>query len=144
VTEAPLDHSLLPERLTLEQFLTLPDELAQMVAGLDRGRVIWARTRPRRDQRAAVRFRNAPETAWAGATGSSPRQCYEADSEQPIFFTSKDDFPKPDFILYRCLPADEDDVPAAAVVIAGEVLSASNSVLDMSGKTQRYAEAGIP
>ncbi|WP_330185323.1 Uma2 family endonuclease [Nocardia sp. NBC_01503] len=144
MTDPSIDHSRLPERLTWEEFVALPEELAQLVEGLEHGRVIWARTGPRRNQRAAVRFRNALETAWSEISGGSPGQCYEADSEQPIFFTGKDDFLKPDFILYRCLPTDEDDVPAASVVIAGEVLSPSNSVLDMARKTQRYAEAGIP
>ncbi|MFD4462224.1 Uma2 family endonuclease [Nocardia sp. NPDC058480] len=133
----------LPETLTWEEFLALPDAIAQCVEGLDHGRVIWARTGPRRNQRAAVRLRNALESAWS-AVRTEHDECFEADVEQPIFFTAKNDFLKPDFILYRCLPDQEQDVPASAVVIAGEVLSPSNSVQDMTRKTTRYAEAGIP
>ncbi|MCU1646802.1 MAG: Uma2 family endonuclease [Nocardia sp.] len=144
MTVGPSSSDSLPETLTWEEFLALPDEIAQCVEGLDHGRVIWARTGPRRNQRAAVRLRNALESAWVDASRDLPGECFEADVEQPIFFSGKNDFLKPDFILYRCLPLDEQDVPAAAVVIAGEVLSPSNSVQDMNRKTLRYAESGIP
>ncbi|MFC4124374.1 Uma2 family endonuclease [Nocardia rhizosphaerae] len=143
MTGDPRTAESLPEFLTWEEYLGLPTEIAQCIDGLDRGKVIWARTGPRRNQRAAVRLRNALESAWSAAR-SGHDGCFEADSEQPIFFTAKNDFLKPDFVLYQCLSADEQDVPASAVVIVGEVLSPSNSVQDMQRKTTRFAEAGIP
>ncbi|MGY0502947.1 Uma2 family endonuclease [Nocardia sp. FBN12] len=133
----------LPETLTWEEYLALPDAIAQCVEGLDRGHVIWARTGPRRNQRAAVRLRNALESAWS-VVQAERDECFEADVEQPVFFSAKNDFLKPDFILYSCLPDQDQDVPASAVVIAGEVLSPANSVQDMNRKTTRYTEAGIP
>ena len=72
--------------------------------------------------------------------------CWRVATETNVFFgnTGKSDFVTPDFLVYRCLEEDYQNIRAADVYIAGEVLPPSNTERDIEAEKARYAAAGIP
>lgn len=50
----------------------------------------------------------------------------------------------PDFLIARCLPEPYQELRADDVLLAGEVLSPSNTQTDMDAQRARYTQAGIP
>ncbi|MGN2641637.1 Uma2 family endonuclease [Nocardia takedensis] len=139
------DRPDLPEHMTWEQLEQLPEEIAQHIELWD-GRVVWVRRGPAEHQE----FTNL---MWSGLRrcarddmGQHPEQCWRVHTETNIFFgpTGKSDFVTPDFLIHRCLSRPYQDVRADDVLLAGEVLSPSNSQTDIDEKKFRYARAGIP
>ena len=66
--------------------------------------------------------------------------------ETNIFLKAHDkaDFVTPDFLIFRCLESEYQDVHASDVLLAGEVLSPSNPKTDIEAKKIRYAGSGNP
>lgn len=148
-------HLGLPEYLSWEDVQRLPEDLAAGIELWDR-KVIWNRRGPLEHQRFAVRMRNALETharqAMRGEPGSGGGDgggdgdggCWQVEVETNVFFTAdKSSFLTPDFLVRRCLPRGSDTF-ARDVVLAGEVLSGSDTPKRRAWKMDRYAEAGIP
>lgn len=133
----------LPEHMTWEELEQLPAEIAEQIE-LWEGRVVWVRRGPREHQRFMRRMTNALERCSRNAGSERPRQCWEVEFETNIFFghSGRSDFVTPDFMVYRCLPPGH-DVRSGDVVLAGEVLSPSNTRTDVEAKKARYASAGI-
>ncbi|MFJ9125842.1 Uma2 family endonuclease [Streptomyces sp. NPDC102340] len=139
--------SSLPETLTWEELQELPDDLAKGIE-LWQGRVVWNRRGPREHQRAARRLCNAfkahARSAMREETGNEGRLCWEVEVETNVFFTpDKSSFLTPGFLIYRCLPRGA-DIFTDDTVLAGEVLSGSDTPTRRQWKMDRYAEAGIP
>lgn len=135
----------LPEYMTWEELEQLPEEIADQIE-LWEGRAVWSHREPAEHQE----FTNL---LWSGlrrcaredATGG-PRRCWHVYARTDVFLcrTGKSDFVTPDFLVHRCLPKPYRDVRAHDVLLAGEVLSPSNTQTDMEAKKARYARAGIP
>ncbi|WP_345499152.1 Uma2 family endonuclease [Nocardia callitridis] len=145
MTSARVPRPDLPERMTWEELAQLPEEVAGQIELWD-GHVVWLRRGPAEHQE----FTNL---LWSGlrrcareSMGVDPEQCWRVHTETNIFFgaSGKSDFVTPDFLIHRCLPEPYQDVRANDVIMAGEVLSPSNSQNDMEAKKARYAKAGIP
>jgi Uma2 family endonuclease len=139
----------LPEYLSWEDVQRLPDDLAADIELWDR-KVIWNRRGPLEHQRYAVRMRNALEAHARRAmqdpsdSGDGEGGCWQVEVETNVFFTpDKSSFLTPDFLVRRCLPRGADTF-ARDVVLAGEVLSGSDTPKRRAWKMDRYAEAGIP
>ncbi|MFI0941138.1 Uma2 family endonuclease [Streptomyces sp. NPDC021020] len=117
----------------------LPGDVAAHVELWDR-KVIRSEPGPLEHQRFAVRMRNALEAAARRAEG----RCWQVEVETNVFFApDKSSFLTPDFLVRRCLPRGADTF-ADDVVLAGEVLSGSDTPKRRAWKADRYAEAGIP
>ncbi|WP_342213425.1 Uma2 family endonuclease [Nocardia wallacei] len=123
----------------------LPDDLAGQIE-LWNGRVVWVRRGSGEHQMFIRRLTNALELWTRKDMAANTERCWVADFETNIFFGSsgKSDFMTPDFMIHRCLGAPYQDIRASDVLLAGEVLSPSNSQVDIEGKKARYAGAGIP
>ncbi|MGW5349389.1 Uma2 family endonuclease [Streptomyces sp. NPDC004031] len=136
----------LPERLSWEDLQKLPGDVAADVELWDR-KVIWNRRGPLEHQQFAVRMRNALEDAARRAMrggGNGEGRCWQVGVETNVFFAAdKSSFLTPDFLVRRCLPRGSDTF-ASDVVLAGEVLSGSDTPKRRAWKADRYAEAGIP
>ncbi|MGX1807329.1 Uma2 family endonuclease [Nocardia sp. NPDC055321] len=135
----------LPEFMSWEQLEELPDEIAGQIE-LWAGRVVWVRRGPAEHQDCLVEFRNALRRCARAAMTERLDDCWRASVETNVFFgkTGKSDFVTPDFLVYRCLDQEYQDIRASDVLLAGEVLSPSNTERDVEAKKARYAAAGIP
>ncbi|MFI2026888.1 Uma2 family endonuclease [Streptomyces buecherae] len=137
----------LPEFLSWDELQRLPEDVAAQIELWDR-KVVWNRRGPLEHQRFAVRMRNALEAgarqAMRGAAGDGEQRCWQVEVKTNVFFTpDKSSFLTPDFLIRRCLPRGADTF-ASDVVLAGEVLSGSDTPKRRAWKMDRYAEAGIP
>ncbi|WP_054815835.1 Uma2 family endonuclease [Nocardia arizonensis] len=135
----------LPEYMTWEQLEQLPEEIARQIELWD-GRVVWVRRDPAEHQAFTFAVTSALKRCARNGMAENPERCWRVDFETNIFFgkTTKSDFVTPDFLVYRCLDAPYQDIRASDVLLAGEVLSPSNSQTDMEEKKSKYAKAGIP
>ncbi|MFJ9363390.1 Uma2 family endonuclease [Nocardia sp. NPDC101769] len=140
-----VDRPDLPEFMTWEELEQLPDEIAGEIE-LWEGRVVWVRKGPPEHQDYSVELRNALRRCAREAMSTDPEHCWRASTESNIFFgvAGKSDFVTPDFLVYPCPEQDYQDIRAADVLIAGEVLSPSNTEPLIEAKKARYAGAGIP
>ncbi|MBH0777611.1 Uma2 family endonuclease [Nocardia sp. NEAU-351] len=131
--------------MTWEQLEQLPEEVARQIELWD-GRVVWLRRGPAEHQAFTFALTSSLKQNAKAAMKGAPDRCWRVDFETNVFFGSsgKSDFVTPDFLVYRCLDAPYQDIRAADVLVAGEVLSPSNSQTDMIAKRARYAKAGIP
>ncbi|WP_327115812.1 Uma2 family endonuclease [Nocardia sp. NBC_01730] len=75
-----------------------------------------------------------------------PERCWRVGFETNVFLGSsgKSDLLTPDFLVIRCLDSPYQDVRGEDVLLAGEVLSPSNTQTDIEAKKGRYASADIP
>lgn len=135
----------LPERMTWEQLEQLPEEVARQIELWD-GRVVWVRREPAEHQAFTFALTSGLKRCARAGMTERPDRCLRVDFETNIFFgtSGKSDFVTPDFLVYRCLDAPYQDIRASDVLLAGEILSPSNSQTDMEAKKSRYAGAGIP
>jgi Uma2 family endonuclease len=134
----------LPQTMTWEQLMRLPEETARQIELWD-GRVVWCRTAPPEHQRIIRRFANALERWGLEAMQEFPDECWKVDSENNLFFGTEgyNDFVTPDFMLFGCL-GDEKRIRAFDVRLVGEVLSKANTEVMLEAKKARYAAGGIP
>ncbi|WP_228781132.1 Uma2 family endonuclease [Nocardia cyriacigeorgica] len=135
----------LPEYMTWEELEQLPEEIAEQIELWD-GRVVWLRRGPAEHQAFTFALTSAFKRCAREGMVGDPQQCWRVDFETNVFFgeSGKSDFVTPDFLVYRCLDAPYQDIRASDVLLAGEVLSPSNTQTDMEAKKARYAKAGIP
>ncbi|MGW4770199.1 Uma2 family endonuclease [Nocardia sp. NPDC004278] len=135
----------LPEYMTWEELEQLPEEVAGQIE-LWEGRVVWLRRGPAEHQAFTFALTSALKRCARAGMTQQPQECWRVDFETNVFFgeTGKSDFVTPDFLAYRCLDAPYQDIRARDVLLAGEVLSPSNTQTDMEAKKARYAQAGIP
>jgi Uma2 family endonuclease len=135
----------LPEFLTWEELEQLPEEIARQIE-LWEGRVVWLRRGPAEHQEFTNLLWNGLRGCARQEMGARPEQCWRVHTETNIFFgrSGKSDFVTPDFLVARCLPEPYQDLRADDVLLAGEVLSPSNTQTDMDAKRARYAQGGIP
>ncbi|GAB3657183.1 hypothetical protein GCM10027589_17070 [Actinocorallia lasiicapitis] len=137
-----------PEFLSWDELQLLPEDVAAEIELWNR-RVVWNRRGPLEHQQFAVRMRNALESharRAMSARGEDDDQppCWQIGVETNVFFSDdKSSYLTPDFLVRRCLPRGADTV-AADVVVAGEVLSGSDTPKRRAWKMDRYAEASIP
>lgn len=136
-----------PEYLTWEELGRLPEHIAEDIELWER-RVIWNRRPPFEHQEIAVLMRNAMKSeaqrAMRSTTGEDEEQCWQVGTETNVFFSAdKSSFLTPDFLVRRCQPRGTNTM-AADVVLAGEVLSGSDTHDSRLWKMGRYAEGGIP
>ncbi|TLG11551.1 Uma2 family endonuclease [Nocardia cyriacigeorgica] len=131
--------------MTWEELEQLPEEVAAQIELWD-GRVVWLRRGPAEHQAFTFALTSAFKRCAREGMAGRPERCWRVDFETNVFFgeTGKSDFVTPDFLVYRCLDAPYQDIRAADVLLAGEVLSPSNTQTDMEAKKARYAKAGIP
>lgn len=137
----------LPDHMTWEELERLPEELASQIELWD-GRVVWVRRGPFEHQQYTGLLWTALRRC-AGremAAGSDSDRCWQVGMETNVFLRTngKSDFVTPDFLIFRCLDADYQDIRATDVLLAGEVLSPSNTQTDIEAKKARYATSGIP
>jgi Uma2 family endonuclease len=111
----------LPEFLTWEELEQLPEEIARQIE-LWEGRVVWLRRGPAEHQE----FTNL----LAGAHRD----------EHLLRTIGKIGLCDAGFLGGRCLPEPYQDLRADDVLLAGEVLSPSNTQTDMDAKRARYAQ----
>ncbi|WP_228786822.1 Uma2 family endonuclease [Nocardia terpenica] len=135
----------LPEYMTWEELERLPEEIAGQIE-LWEGRVVWVRRGPAEHQDCTVEFRNALRRCAREDMSGGGENCWRVTIETNVFFgaTGKSDFVTPDFLVYRCLENEYQDIRATDVYLAGEVRSPSNTERDIEAKKARYAGAGIP
>ncbi|MFE3541444.1 Uma2 family endonuclease [Nocardia sp. NPDC059177] len=133
----------LPERMTWEELENLPAEVAAQIE-LWEGRVVWVRRGPGEHQMAMRRMTEQIERCARDDMSNSER-CWRVNLETNVFFgnVGKSDFVTPDFLVHRCLPPFA-DVRATDTLLVGEVLSPSNTQIDIEAKRARYAGGGIP
>ncbi|MEV0293672.1 Uma2 family endonuclease [Nocardia sp. NPDC050710] len=134
----------LPEYMTWEELERLPEEIASQIELWD-GRVVWVRRGPFEHQEYTGLLWNSLRRCARQVMSGQPQRCWRVAIETNVFFgsTGKSDFVTPDFSIFRCLESDYQDVRAADVLLAGEVLSPSNTQADIEAKKVRYARAGI-
>ncbi|MEV5837470.1 Uma2 family endonuclease [Nocardia sp. NPDC052112] len=135
----------LPEYMTWEELEQLPEGIAGQIE-LWEGRVVWLRRGPAEHQAFTFALTSALKRCARAGMTQQPQECWRVDFETNVFFgeTGKSDFVTPDFLAYQCLDAPYQDIRARDVLLAGEVLSPSNTQTDMEAKKARYARAGIP
>ncbi|MFI5778792.1 Uma2 family endonuclease [Nocardia sp. NPDC051570] len=135
----------LPEYMTWEELEQLPEEIAGQIE-LWEGRVVWVRRGPAEHQDFTVRLWNALYRCSREDMSHNLEHCWRVSIETNVFFGSngKSDYVTPDFLVYRCLEQEYQDIRAADVYVAGEVLSPSNTDRDVEAKKAKYASAGIP
>lgn len=143
--EPRIERPDIPEYLTWEELQRLPQEIAAEIELWD-GRVVWLRRGPGEHQLYTGLFWNSLLRCARRDMAEHSDHCWQANFETNVFLRrgAKDDFVTPDFLVYRCLGEDYADVSAADVLLAGEVLSPSNTVRDVEAKKARYAAGGIP
>ncbi|MFJ1457663.1 Uma2 family endonuclease [Nocardia sp. N2S4-5] len=150
----PMQHPDIPTHMTWEELERLPDEIASRIE-LWNGRVVWIDggpelcrpgNKPDEHQVFIGRLWNALERAARKDMANDPERCWRASFETNIFFgrTGKSDFATPDFMVRRCSGGPYQDIRADEVLLVGEVLSPSNTPVDIDAKKGRYADAGIP
>ncbi|WP_420873836.1 Uma2 family endonuclease [Nocardia huaxiensis] len=141
----PVERPNLPEYMTWEELENLPDEIAGEIE-LWEGRVVWMRRGPLEHQEFTNLLWAALRRCARQEMARLPERCWRVGTETNVFFgsTGKSDFVTPDFLVCRCLEQEYQDVRAADVLMAGEVLSPSNTDRDIEAKKARYASAGIP
>ncbi|MVU76747.1 Uma2 family endonuclease [Nocardia sp. ET3-3] len=141
----PVERPDLPEYMTWEELEQLPDEIAGEIE-LWEGRVVWVRKGPAEHQEYSVEFRNSLRRCAREDMAGEPDRCWRSAVETNVFFgaTGKSDFVTPDFLVYRCLEREYELIRASDVLIAGEVLSPSNTEQDIDAKRAKYAGGGIP
>ena len=137
----------IPEFLDWDRLQQLPGEMAAEIELWDR-KVLWNRRGPLEHQQFTVRMRNALEAsarhAMSGTDGDGGQKCWQVGVETNVFFAAdKSSFLTPDFLVRRCLQRGA-DTSVGDVVVAGEVLSGSDTPMRRAWKMNRYAEAGIP
>ncbi|WP_342213541.1 Uma2 family endonuclease [Nocardia wallacei] len=98
--------------------------------------MVWVRRGSGEHQMFIRRLTNALELWTRKGMAANTERCWVADFETNIFFGSsgKSDFMTPDFMIHRCLGAPYQAIRASDVLLAGEVLSPSNSQVDIEGK----------
>ena len=135
----------LPEYLTWEELGRLPEELAAQIELWD-GRVVWVHPAPFEHQQYTGTFWSALRRNARDAMAERTGECWQVGMETNIFLKqqNKSDFLTPDFLIFRCLASEYQDVHASDVLLAGEVLSPSNTKTDIEAKKIRYANGGIP
>ncbi|WP_280416871.1 Uma2 family endonuclease [Nocardia carnea] len=135
----------LPEYLTWEQLDNLPEELAAQIELWD-GRVVWTDRGPFEHQQYTGTFWSALRRNARDDMARRTGHCWQVSMETNIFLKTydKSDFVTPDFLIFRCLESEYQDVHASDVLLAGEVLSPSNTKTDIEAKKIRYAGSGIP
>ncbi|GAB2709950.1 Uma2 family endonuclease [Nocardia thraciensis] len=135
----------LPEYMTWEELGRLSEEIAGQIELWD-GRVVWVRRGPAEHQDFSAEFRNALRRCARDDVAGHREHCWRVTIETNVFFgdTGKSDFVTPNFLVYRRLEEAFQDIRAADVYLAGEVLSPSNTDRDIEAKKARYASAGIP
>lgn len=131
--------------MTWEELEQLPDELAGEIELWD-GRVVWVRRGPAEHQEFTGLLWSALRRAVRDYMQTQLGECWRAGIESNVFLSrsGKSNFLTPDFLVYRCLDGEFRDIHAGDVLIAGEVLSPSNTPNDVEAKKLRYAGAGIP
>jgi len=140
----------LPETMTWEELEALPEEIAQYIE-LNEGRPVWvaddiiAKRSHDKHQVYSVRFRNSLETITRHITAESLGPCWRSSGESNIFLNqNKSSYLTPDFMVFRCLEDEDEDIHAEDVVLVGEVLSPANTPAKIENKKVRYAAGGIP
>ena len=135
----------LPEYMTWEDLEKLPDHIAAQIE-LWNGRVVWVRRGPGEHQEFTNLLWSALRRCARQSMSEDPECCWSVRTETNVFFgpTGKSDFVTPDFMIHRCLDEPYQHVRSERVLLAGEVLSPSNSDADMELKKARYARASIP
>ncbi|WP_254190107.1 Uma2 family endonuclease [Nocardia noduli] len=135
----------LPEYMTWEQLEQLPEEIARQIELWD-GRVVWLRRGPAEHQEFTFALTGALKRSAGAEMSENPESCWRVILETNVFFghSGKSDFVTPDFLVYRCPTEPYQDIRAHDVLLAGEVLSPSNTQTDIDEKKARYAKAGIP
>ncbi|WP_062975901.1 Uma2 family endonuclease [Nocardia flavorosea] len=135
----------LPEYMTWEELEQLPEDIARQIELWD-GRVVWVRRGPAEHQEFTNLLWSGLRRCARSEMDRNPEQCWRVHTETNIFFgrTGKSDFVTPDFLVARCLAEPYQDLHGDDVLLAGEVLSPSNTKTDMDEKKSRYAKAGIP
>ncbi|WP_405491927.1 Uma2 family endonuclease [Nocardia sp. NBC_00511] len=141
----PVERPDLPERMTWEELGQLPDEIAGEIELWD-GRPVWLRRAPFEHQEYTNMLWAALRRCARAEMSRQPERCWRVATETNIFFgrDGKSDFVTPDFLAFRCLEHEYEDVRATDVLMVGEVLSKSNSEQDIEAKKSRYAAGGIP
>ncbi|MGW0249754.1 Uma2 family endonuclease [Nocardia goodfellowii] len=144
VPQPRIERPDLPEYMTWEELERLPAELAGEIELWD-CRVVWCHRGPREHQVYTGKFWNALGRSARRDMTANPDHCWEANFETNVFLNAntKNDFVTPDFLVNRCL-GDYVNVHVSDVLLAGEVLSPSNTVRDIEAKKARYAAGGIP
>ncbi|WP_235747356.1 Uma2 family endonuclease [Nocardia coffeae] len=134
----------LPAFMTWEELELLPEEIAGQIE-LWNGRVVWARRGPAEHQDFTNLLWSSLRRCARQDMQDSLDHCWRVSTETNIFFgeTGKSDYVTPDFLIYRCLEQEFQDIRAADVYVAGEVISPSNPDRDIEAKKARYARAGI-
>lgn len=140
-----IGYSDLPEYMTWEELEQLPVEIAEQIELWD-GRVVWVRRGPAEHQEFTNLLWSELRRCARHEMGRGPELCWRVHTETNVFFgrSGKSDFVTPDFLVARCLAEPYQDLRADDVLLAGEVLSPSNTRNDMDEKKSRYAKAGIP
>lgn len=135
----------LPECMTWEELERLPEEIAGQIE-LRNGRVVWVRRGPAEHQDCTNLLWTNLRRCALQDIHSQLEHCWRVSTETNVFFgnTGKSDFVTPEFLVYRCLEEEYQDIRATDVYLAGEVLSPSNTERDIEAKKARYAGAGIP
>lgn len=141
----PVERPELPEYMTWEELEQLPDEIAGEIE-LWEGKVVRDHKGPPEHQDYSAALWSALRRCARTDMSEAPGRCWRASIETNVFFgrTGKSDFVTPDFLVYRCLEHEYQYVRASDVLIAGEVLSPSNTEQDMLTKQAKYAAGGIP
>jgi Uma2 family endonuclease len=140
-----LERPELPEYMTWEELERLPEEIAGQIE-LWEGRVAWVGREPAEHQDYTGLLWSGLRRCARQEMSNHPGHRWRVSAETNIFFGSvgKNDFVTPDFLVYRCLEQEYQDIRATDVYIVGEVLSPSNTDQDVEAKKARYASAGIP
>jgi Uma2 family endonuclease len=135
----------LPEFMTWEELERLPEEIAEQIE-LWNGRVVWVRRGPAEHQTFSNRLWSTLERCARKTMSEHPEQCWRVTTETNVFLgrNGKSDFLTPDFLVHRCLGSPYQDVRSDDALLVGEVLSPSNTQMDIEAKKGRYAGAGIP
>ncbi|WP_330182868.1 Uma2 family endonuclease [Nocardia sp. NBC_01503] len=145
-----IDPPPLPETMTWEELMELPEEISCCIE-LHDGQPVWIadaamlKHGPSEHQRFTLRMTNALLSAAKLTTADATGGCWDATLETNLFFTrDRSSFVTPDFMIYHCLDDEFAWVHAEDTILVGEVLSPSNTPGLMEVKKARYAAAHIP
>ncbi|QLY34815.1 Uma2 family endonuclease [Nocardia huaxiensis] len=131
--------------MTWEELEKLPDEIGGQIE-LWEGRVVWVWRGPAEHQECSANLWNALRRCARAEMSRRPAPCWRASTGTNVFFGAigRSDFMTPDFLVYRCLAGEYQDIRAADALVAGEVFSPASADRDIEARKARYAGAGIP
>lgn len=143
-----LRHLAYLPQITLDTYLSLPEDVCRQIEVLDGWMVRCERLMPSHQTIA----RNLANHLWEAVKQADRRDgaCHRVSNDMDVLFAEEPSFHIrcPDVLVYRCLTADRGQWAgrprASDCVLVIEIVSTDSVTTDLRDKRAEYAAAGIP